>query len=183
MSQIFLKLPTIDDKYVWIDYITERYGNSDNMNEVNFVRNFNYDEWLDKINNEKEGINLPPGRVPSSLYLLMDKDRVIGSVSIRHTLEGSKFLSTYGGHIGYGIRPSERRKGYGTLALRLALEKCLELGLDNVMVSCKEDNIGSAKIIENNMGTLSKIEYSPEEGCNLKIYWINVKEALKERTR
>ena len=65
--------------------------------------------------------------------------------------------------------------------LNLALEKCDELGLEEVMVTCKDDNIGSAKTIENNYGVLKEVIFIPEENCSFKKYWINVKEALDKK--
>ena len=112
----------------------------------------------------------------------MIENRILGSISIRHNLN-DEMLSKFGGHIGYNIRPSERRKGFATKMLYLALEKCEELGLEDVMVTCKEDNIGSAKTIENNCGILKEIIFIPEENCNFKKYWINVKEALNKKDR
>ena len=108
----------------------------------------------------------------------MDDDRIVGTLSIRHNLN-TEMLSKYGGHIGYGVRPSERKKGYATTLLNLALEKCRELGLDRVMVSCLESNIGSAKTIENNCGELE--EYVEDDGKVFKKYWINVEEALNKK--
>ena len=90
-------------------------------------------------------------------------------------------LRKFGGHIGYNVRPSERKKGFATIMLSLALEKCEELGIEDVMVTCKEDNIGSAKTIENNCGVLKEIIFVPGENCNFKKYWINVKEALNKK--
>lgn len=84
-------------------------------------------------------------------------------------------ISLYGGHIGYGVRPSERGKGYATVILNLALEKCKDLSLGKVMIVCKEGNIGSARVIEKNGGILKEIVYIPEENCNYKKYWIDIK--------
>ena len=123
------------------------------------------------------------GKVPDSVLFLLDVERdiLLGAVNIRHYL--NDYLLQFGGHIGDGIRPSERRKGFATKMLYLALEKCEELGLEDVMVTCKEDNIGSAKTIENNCGILKEIIFIPEENCNFKKYWINVKEALNKKDR
>ena len=135
-----------------------------------------YEDWLRRVNNESNGI-LEDDRVPSSFYFLMDEGRIIGSISVRHNLN-NEFLKKYGGHIGYNIRPSERGKGYGTEMLYLALFKCEELGLSDVMITCKKDNIASAKVIEANGGKLHEEVYIPEEDDIFKIYWVNVYESL-----
>ena len=94
------------------------------------------------------------GFVPDSTFFCLDEDRdtMVGAVNIRHYL--NEYLLKYGGHIGDGIRPSERRKGYATKMISLALEKCKKLGMDKVLLVCDKDNIGSVKSIINNDGVL-----------------------------
>ena len=82
---------------------------------------------------------------------LIDKEEYIGQASIRPELCTS-YLITYGGHIGYSIRPSKRRQGYGKKILALSLEKSRDIGLRKILVTCDSDNIGSKKIIEHNGG-------------------------------
>ena len=180
MDNIYLKFPSLEDKDKWIEYLKEYRLDNPKAKPLSCTEDINYEEWLNKITNEHNGINLQEGRVPSSVYFLMCNDEIVGNLSIRHNINND-FLSLYGGHIGYGVRPSERRKGFATIMLNLALEKCEELGIDDVMVSCKEDNIGSAKTIENNCGVLKEIIFISEENCNFKKYWINVKEALNKK--
>lgn len=178
MNNIYLKFPDLSDKEKWLEYIKEYRLDNPNGKPLSCTEDLNYEEWLIKIKNEKEGLNLDNGRVPATVYFLMKQGIIIGNLSIRHKID-SEFLSSYGGHIGYGVRPSERRKGYATIMLHLALEKCRELGLKDVLVTCKEDNIGSAKTIENNFGVLKELIYNPDDKCNFKKYWINVEDSLK----
>lgn len=180
MDNIYLKFPSLEDKNKWIEYIKEYRLDNPKAKPLSCTESINYEEWINKITDEHNGINLEEGRVPSSAYFLMFNDKIIGHLSIRHNID-SNFLALYGGHIGYGVRPSERRKKFATIMLNLALEKCKELGLENVMVTCREDNIGSAKTIENNCGVLKDIIFIPEENYNFKKYWINVKEALDKK--
>ena len=86
--------------------------------------------------------------------MLTDDKEIFGQVSIRYNLEEAN-LKKYIGHIGYEIRKKYRNNGYGNLILKLAINKCCELGLKEIMISCKVDNIASAKIIENNGGITS----------------------------
>lgn len=87
------------------------------------------------------------GLVPDSVFFLLDeaRDRLLGAVNIRHYLNDS--LLKEGGHIGDGIRPSERRKEYATEMIRLALIECKKLGIDKVLMTCDKENIASAKSI------------------------------------
>ena len=137
-----------------------------------------FEDWVKKIHNN---VNIPDKEWGKSLtYLAFDEmDKLIGLLSVRYDLPREKVMKF--GHIGYGVRPSERRKGYATIMLNLALEKCDELGLENVLVTCKEENIGSAKTIENNCGVLREVIFDSQENCNFKKYWINIKEALNKK--
>lgn len=178
MSNVYLKFPAIEDKDKWLDYVREYKEDNPEANPAGYKDTFIYEKWVDSIEKHHRGEDLKEGWVPSSMYFVMDDDRIVGTLSIRHNLN-TDFLSKYGGHIGYGVRPSERRKGYATTLLNLALEKCKELGLERVMVSCLESNIGSAKTIENNCGELE--EYVEDNGKVFKKYWINVEEALNNK--
>lgn len=79
----------------------------------------------------------------------------------------------HGGHIGNGIRPSERKKGYATKMIGLALEECRKLGIEKVLIVCDKDNIGSAKSIINNGGVLEN-EIADEDGTIEQRYWIEL---------
>jgi len=93
---------------------------------------------------------LKPGRVGAHFFWLVDDetDYFIGEISIRHRL--NEVLERYGGHIGYGIRVSEWNKGFGTLMLELALREAKKIGLSKILITCDENNIGSAKVMEKN---------------------------------
>ena len=129
-----------------------------------------FDYYLENLELKEE----KDGKVPCSTFFLLDIDRNIflGAVNIRHYL--NEALLNGGGHIGDGIRPSERRKGYATRMIALALKECKKLCIDRVMMSCAKDNIGSAKSIVNNGGVLEK-EYINEKGVVEQVYWIDLK--------
>ncbi|MBQ6517692.1 MAG: GNAT family N-acetyltransferase [Anaerolineaceae bacterium] len=113
------------------------------------------------------------GKVPDSVFFLLDEDRnrLLGAVNIRNYL--NEALLKEGGHIGDGIRPSERRKGYAAEMIRLALIECRKLGIDRVLMTCEKSNIGSAKSILKNGGVLEN-EFINSEGCVEQRYWIKV---------
>ncbi len=152
----------------WIDDLKRNGGNHSPW--AIFKNDYHdFDYYLEHLDN-KETDN---GLVPDSTFFLLDKDRdiFVGAVNIRHYL--NEALMNGGGHIGDGIRPSERRKGYATKMIALALDECKKLGIDNVMMCCNKDNIGSAKSIINNGGVLEK-EIVDEEGNIDQIYWIKL---------
>jgi predicted acetyltransferase len=101
--------------------------------------------YLDRLQREHRGEDLPPGRVAST-YLYGEVDgRIVGRASIRHTLTDT--LRAEGGHIGYAVLPAERRRGYATAILRRSLDVARDLGVGPVLVTCREDNAGSLAVI------------------------------------
>ena len=113
------------------------------------------------------------GLVPDSTYFCLDEDRniVVGAVNIRHYLNESLLLN--GGHIGDGVRPSERRKGIATKMIALALDECKKLGITKVLMVCDKENIASAKSIQKNGGILEN-EISMD-GVIEQRYWIELR--------
>ncbi len=139
-----------------------------------------YDQALDDFTkyvqnrlNWKRGKNLPEGWIPATTFWLVRDDSIIlGTSSLRHEL--TEHLRRLGGHIGYNIRPSQRRKGYGTLILKLTLEKVRELGLTRVLITCDDDNTASVKIIEKNGGVLEDKIVNEERSVPKRRYWIEL---------
>ncbi|NYB75118.1 GNAT family N-acetyltransferase [Sedimentibacter hydroxybenzoicus DSM 7310] len=129
-----------------------------------------FDMMVDKLNGWSNGVGLPDGFVESSTYWLVNDGRLIGAIDIRHRL--NEALAYRGGHIGYGIRPSERRKGYSTLMLSLALKECEKIGLSKVLITCSKSNIGSSKTVINNGGILDSEDIS--DGEIFQRYWITL---------
>lgn len=107
----------------------------------------------------------------SSYFAVDNKNRLIGGVSIRHylTIDGYN----YGGHIGYGVRPSERRKGYGTEMLKMALEETKELKIYKVLLTALETNIASNKVIQNCGGILEN-KVNDYDNDVINRYWISI---------
>lgn len=118
------------------------------------------------------GRNLRPSLVPWNTYWLMLGKRMLGMSSLRHRLTPS--LEDRGGHIGYHVRPSERRKGYGTRLLALTLEKARALGLRRVLLTCDPDNLASRRIIEKNGGLLAGEGICMLDGQPVRRYWIEL---------
>lgn len=131
-------------------------------------------EYIQKCIDYEKKETLPEGRVIATQFMFVREqdNRLVGMIQIRHYF--NDYLSKYGGHIGYSIRPNERRKGYGKKMLAAVLPYCKEIGLDKVLITCLEDNIASEKTILANGGKYENTIHEPEENVNLKRYWIEL---------
>lgn len=158
----------IDMLKEWIDYNENHPEANTSPNAI--FRN-NYDDFAYYLEH-LEYKEPQEGLVSDSTFFCFDEKRnlMVGAVNIRHDL--NDYLLKYGGHIGDGIRPSERRKGYATEMIRLALEECRKLGLTRVLMTCDKNNIGSAKSIIRNGGILENEVL--EEGSIKQRYWIGL---------
>ena len=125
-----------------------------------------FDYYLEKIE-IKEEID---GKVPDSTFFCLDTDRdiLVGAVNIRHYCTEEMLINA--GHIGDGVRPSERKKGYATAMIGLALQEAKKMGLDRVLMCCDKENIGSAKSIMKNGGVLENEVVV--DGVVEQRYWI-----------
>ena len=176
MKELILIEPTSDYENQAKEYINEFKKENIIIAGGSDIDKFPYHKWLKKLELEKSKETCQKDRVPAHTYFLIRllDNKIIGIINIRHEL--NDYLFNEGGHIGYSIRNTERRKGYATKMLELGLEKCLELGIKRALVTCDKNNIGSIKTILNNFGILENEYYN--EGEITQRYWINIEEAL-----
>ena len=133
-----------------------------------------FDAWLAQLRKLKDPATTPAGLVPATEYLALDEhEHLVGMTNLRHRL--NDYLLTYGGHIGYSVRPSERQNGYATQMLRLTLEKAKERGIEKVRICCDHYNIASAKTIRANGGVLEDEQFDSSDGTLTQRYWIQNK--------
>jgi predicted acetyltransferase/aminoglycoside phosphotransferase (APT) family kinase protein len=130
--------------------------------------------FVQELHAHTEGRELPRGWVAGTTFWLVDGELFIGTVEVRHRLNDE--LRRRGGHVGYSIRPTMRRLGYGTLALSQALPRCLDLGIDRILVTCDESNAASRRIIEANGGVLEDSVQLPDRTVATMRYWIDARE-------
>lgn len=163
--------PNSSHKKIYEELILE-WSKTEDINNVSPWVLFewsNFEEFLN-INNQRPLKNQE--QVPAQLYFAIVDDKIVWAIDIRFNLN-NKILSTYWGHIWYGIIPIYRKKWYATKMLELWLVGCKKIGLKKVLVCCDTDNIASAKTIEKNWGTLEK--YITVEGIKNSRYWIDIK--------
>ena len=133
--------------------------------------NMDYKSWLEHTNKMENQDMCLPNFVPAHTYFLATENKkILGAINIRHSL--NHYLFNFGGHIGYGIRPSERGQGYASLMLSLSLPIAKELGLSKVLITCDKTNLSSAKTIINNGGILENEVI--EDGELTQRYWIEL---------
>lgn len=169
MGELHLVLPTIEHKQAAWAYRQEHIDSGEPWihGSGGLIKAENYESWLEKVTNRDA--TAYPDRVPKTTYFAVVDGRIVGTIQIRHTLNDS--LLKEGGHIGYGVRPSERRKGYAAKMLTLALQICRELGIEKALVTCSKANIASAKTIIK-CGGVFENEITGENGSVVQRYWI-----------
>lgn len=131
-------------------------------------------EWLWDNARKANEATLPEGKVPSTQFVCVRKSdgRIVGMLDVRHRF--NDFLREYGGHIGYSVRPDERRRGYAGWMLAHALPYCRELGMERVMISCLVGNEASRRTILKNGGVYDSTVHEPTENVDLQRYWIQL---------
>lgn len=169
---LYLKNPSIDMKDAFLDYVAEWKDESQFVPNCCELKGRTFEVWLSDNLLAQHGINLPPMVVPSTTYFLVDETGYIyGALDFRHYLNQN--LRLLGGHIGYGIRPSQRGKGLAKLMLAYALEVARRKGYSKVMISCDKLNIPSRRTILSQGGILeSELQY---QGAIYQRYWIYLK--------
>ena len=173
MDKIILVKPDLSYADEIIKYKEESLAESPIINGSAGLDRFSSIEvWLEELKKRSCEDTVPKGLVPSSTYLAVrEKDNyIVGMIDIRHYL--NEYLTQVGGNIGYGVRKTERNKGYAKQMLKLALEKCKELKIKKVLITCDEDNIASEKVILSANAKLEDIRNV--NGENKKRFWIDL---------
>ena len=173
MEKIILVKPNLSYADEIIKYKEESLKESPLINGSAGLNRFSsIEDWLEELKKRSSEATVPEGLVPSSTYLgVREKDNyIVGMIDIRHYL--NKYLTQVGGNIGYSVRKSERNKGYAKRMLKLALEKCKDLKIKKVLITCDEDNIASEKVI---LSANAKFEdIRSLDGKNIKRFWIDL---------
>lgn len=171
MESLLFRKPEERDISEITAFKEEFQENNSGMDGTGTLVRCNAEEWL-SYNSRMENGDETEGLHCLQYGLFREEDgRLLGLIQVRLELVG--YLVRFGGNIGYCVRPSERRKGYAKIMLGHALDICWEKGLDRVLITCLEDNVGSARTIEALGGVLEGIVFDDVNyGANLRRYWV-----------
>lgn len=185
MERFYLEEPSLERKDEIIEYLDEFVKYNSNINGTGSLdkiyNGYTFEEALERcLNMKNEWYAKSINRVPGKTFLLIRKDdnKIVGTINIRWNL--SEKMLKFGGHIGYGIRPTERRKEYNKIQLYLVLLEAQKLNLDKVMLDCSVHNLGSDKTIKALGGILERCELDEADNTMTNVYWINVDESIKK---
>ncbi len=181
MDRLNLVTPTLEYKDAAIDYINEFIKYNSDINGVGGLNRYldDYEGWLVKIEEDKNRIPTEE-KVPALTYFLVREsdNRIVGMINIRLAL--NEKLRKGSGHIGYSIRPTERRKGYNKINLYLGLKVCLEHGIKEVIMDCDKSNIASAKTMLAFGAHLDREDYIDSDGDLVQHYTIDTEKAIND---
>ena len=179
MEQFYLELPSKNRKDKILDYINEIIIYNSETNGLGalskIIDGYSFEEALEICLNmqyKKYAKKLGKSQVKTFLLIRKNDDKIIGCINIRWNL--TDYMKKYSGNIGYGIRPTERNKGYNKINLYLGLLEAKKLNLNKVMLVCETNNLPSSKTIEALGGILERKEIDPNDGLLTSYYWINV---------
>ena len=175
MNDLFLVKPSSEYANQIIEYRQEFLNAGDSMDGTGPLRRFeNPEEYIKTCAEYEDAQTVPTHLVPATQFLFIRKsdNKLVEMIQVRHCF--NDYLKKYAGHIGYSVRPSERRKGYAKEMLRITLPFCREIGLNKVLITCTDGNIGSEKTILANGGVYESTVHEPNENKNLKRFWINL---------
>ncbi len=171
--KITLVRPDLSHKEMIMDYKAEFIKNNETLHGTAMLGDReSFEQWYGDVVKNSSEETVADGYVPATTLLGIDENgRLVGFIDIRHRL--NDYLAKFGGHIGYSVRKSERRKGYARQMLTAALPICKELGMDKVLVCCDKENIASANTIKSRGGVLENSLPRPDGGFEER-YWIEV---------
>lgn len=166
-----LVLPSYEYEISFNEYIKEVINNNEQDELGNVYReDETFNQMLQRVHKRRYGIDIPSMDVPSTIYFIINNDEVVGTIDLRSYLNKSYFFKF--GHIAYIIKPSCRKKGFATEALKQAIDIYKKSNIDKILIVCYKDNTASSKVIEKNGGILER-EYQKDNHI-IQRWWISL---------
>ncbi len=185
MEKFYLEKPSLERKDEIVEYINEFVEYNSDINGTGgldkIIEGYTFEQALARcLSMEDEEYAKKINRCQSKTFLLIreNDDRIVGNINVRWNL--TEAMKQFGGNIGYGIRPTERRKGYNKINLYLGLQEAQKLGLDRVMLDCDVNNLGSDRTLKALGGILERTEVDPADGILTNVYWFDVDNCLEK---
>lgn len=185
MEKFYFESPSLERKNEIIEYLDEFVEYGSNINGSGSLDKiydgYTFEETLERcLNMGNEEYSKKFERCSAKTFLLIREsdNKIVGTINIRWNLN-EKMLQ-FGGHIGYGIRPTERRKGYNKINLYLGILEARRLGLEKVMLDCDVNNLGSDRTLKALGGKLERTEVDPSDGVLTNVYWFDVEKTIEK---
>ncbi|RPF53188.1 GNAT family N-acetyltransferase [Aquisalibacillus elongatus] len=168
--------PNLEIKDAFYEYINEWKQYNEKIVPTTLRKvNGDYEDYVERWSKESRGMVREGWVANTTFFLVNDDDYIVGSCNMRHELNDK--LLEIGGHVGYGVRPTERGKGYATVMLKKCLEHLRTLGVKKALVTCNNENAGSKKVILKN-GGIQDESFVEEDGTIVNRFWINLEGEL-----
>ena len=185
MEKFNLERPSFERKDEIIEYINEFVEYNSEINGTGgldkIIEGYTFEQALARcLSMEDANYAKKINRCQSKTFLLIreNDNRIVGTINVRWNL--TEAMKRFGGNIGYGIRPTERRKGYNKINLYLGMQEAKKLGLDRVMLDCDVNNLGSDRTLKALGGVLERTEVNPEDNILTNVYWFDVDNCLEK---
>ena len=185
MEKFNLERPSFERKDEIIEYINEFVEYNSEINGTGgldkTIEGYTFEQALERcLSMEDANYAKKINRCQSKTFLLIreNDNRIVGTINVRWNL--TEAMKQFGGNIGYGIRPTERRKGYNKINLYLGMQEAQKLGLDRVMLDCDVNNLGSDRTLKALGGVLERTEVDPEDNILTNVYWFDVDNCLEK---
>ena len=175
MEEFILIRPTSEYASQIVEYRQEFLDAGDSMDGTGPLRRTsNPEEYIQICLDHEDPLKVPSHLVPATQFFFIRKsdNKLVGMIQVRHRF--NDYLEKYAGHIGYSVRPSERRSGYAKEMLEMTLPFCRQIGIDKVLITCIDGNIGSEKTILANGGVYESTVHEPNRNEHLKRFWITL---------
>ncbi len=171
MAGLVLRELVPEDEVAFKKAVREFAAASDWEFAFRFDEDADFAEYVARLQREKRGIGVPARRVPATYLVAVVGDEIVGRISLRHEL--NDYLRERAGHVGYGVVPSSRRKGYASKMLRLTLPVAREIGIESLLVTCDDDNLASIGVVEGCGGILQDVRKLDGMTVPKRRYWLS----------